>query len=102
MNWLNATARPTGCDFPRVVPDSMILGMAGALSLVAGTRRVIVAMARRSRSGSKVVKRCSLPITSLQRADVVVSELAVVGFTSAGFVLQHTEAILILSPGPGI
>ena len=95
-----------------MVPGSMIPGMGGAMDLVTGARRVIVAMTHRSRSGSKVVKRCSLPITSLRRVDLIVTELAVIRPTPAGLVLQETapgvsvrevldatDATLILSPG---
>lgn len=98
-----------------MVPGSMIPGMGGAMDLVTGADRVIVAMTHRSRSGSKVVKRCSLPITSLRRVDLIVTELAVIRPTPAGLVLQETapgvsvrevldatDATLILSPGLGV
>ncbi|MDO8771398.1 MAG: 3-oxoacid CoA-transferase subunit B [Burkholderiaceae bacterium] len=95
-----------------MVPGSMIPGMGGAMDLVTGARRVIVAMTHRSRTGSKIVKRCSLPITSIRRVDLVVTELAVIRPTQEGLVLQETapgvsvrevleatDASLILSPG---
>lgn len=95
-----------------MVPGSMIPGMGGAMDLVTGARRVIVAMPHRSRTGSKIVKRCSLPITSIRRVDLVVTELAVIRPTQEGLVLQETapgvsvrevleatDASLILSPG---
>jgi acetate CoA/acetoacetate CoA-transferase beta subunit len=59
---------------------------------VSGARRVIVAMTHRSPTGSKIVKRCTLPITSLRRVDLVVTELAVIRPTSQGLVLVETMA----------
>ena len=73
-----------------MVPGKMVPGMGGAMDLVTGARRVIVAMTHRSPSGSKVVKRCSLPITSTRRVDLVVTELAVIKPTLEGLVLLET------------
>lgn len=95
-----------------MVPGSMIPGMGGAMDLFTGARRVIVAMTHRSRTGSKIVKRCSLPITSIRRVDLVVTELAVIRPTEGGLVLEEvmpgvsvqeavdaTDAALILARG---
>jgi acetate CoA/acetoacetate CoA-transferase beta subunit len=73
-----------------MVPGKMVPGMGGAMDLVTGARRVIVAMTHRSPSGSKVVKRCSLPITSTRRVDLVVTELAIIKPTPDGLVLLET------------
>jgi acetate CoA/acetoacetate CoA-transferase beta subunit len=73
-----------------MVPGKMVPGMGGAMDLVTGARRVIVAMTHRSPSGSKVVKRCSLPITSTRRIDLLVTELAVIKPTLDGLVLLET------------
>jgi acetate CoA/acetoacetate CoA-transferase beta subunit len=73
-----------------MVPGKMIPGMGGAMDLVTGARRVIVAMTHRSPSGAKLVRRCSLPITSIRRVDLVVTDMAVIQPTDAGLVLLET------------
>ncbi|SEA86110.1 3-oxoacid CoA-transferase subunit B [Variovorax sp. YR216] len=73
-----------------MVPGEKIPGMGGAMDLVTGARRVIVAMTHRSRNGSKLVPRCTLPLTSIRRVDLVVTELAVIRPTEAGLVLEET------------
>jgi acetate CoA/acetoacetate CoA-transferase beta subunit len=76
------------------IPKKMVPGMGGAMDLVCGAKRVIVAMQHTAKGASKIVKRCSLPITALRPVDLVVTEMAVIAFDHGYATLRET--------GPGI
>jgi acetate CoA/acetoacetate CoA-transferase beta subunit len=73
-----------------MIPGKMVPGMGGAMDLVTGARRVIVAMQHAAKGKSKIVQKCSLPLTSARSVDLVVTDLAVIGFPGGRMTLMET------------
>jgi acetate CoA/acetoacetate CoA-transferase beta subunit len=73
-----------------MIPGKMVPGMGGAMDLVTGAKRVIVAMQHAAKGKSKIVQKCSLPLTSARAVDLVVTDMAVIGFAGGRITLQET------------